>query len=107
MSEQPKRDRVFDLTGCMGHKHPSPVLRVTPEGRAAVQMAVPVRDGHPLGADDGMIVKAENGYYVEPVGRSPSPAAAGARSGPAQVATPAYRSNYETIFGARPARGQA
>jgi hypothetical protein len=28
-------------------------------------------------------------------------------SGPAQVATPAYRSNYETIFGKKMAAGQA
>ncbi|MBM4357430.1 MAG: hypothetical protein FJ096_04895 [Deltaproteobacteria bacterium] len=34
--------------------------------------------------------------------RSAPPRSAPSRSGPAQVATPAYRSNWERVFGARP-----
>jgi hypothetical protein len=101
------RDRVFDISGDhLGHKHPIPVLRVRPDGYAAVQIAMPMRDGQPVDPNRSMIVgDAEGNYYAEPIAeRSP---ARGSKSGPAQVSTPAYRSNYETIFGARPERGQA
>ena len=98
------RDRIYDLGGHMKHNHPSPVVRVKPSGATTLEMAVPTREGQPIDPGSDLIVTdGRGGYYAEPL----TARRASARSGPAQVATAAYRDNYETIFGARATRGQA
>lgn len=75
-------------------------VKETSDGVEVAQIA-PIREGHPM-APGTEILRRIDGCCFESVGKVP-----GGHSGPAQVASPAYRESYERIFGGRAERGQA
>jgi hypothetical protein len=61
-----------------------------------------IREGQPIHGDVVKLVPREGQervFDVEVLLKSPTPKALPARTGPAQVATTAYRANWESIFG--------
>lgn len=87
-------DRVYVLgRPCSEHSGPVPAIRIDSEGR-------PLSFGtmsNKLGLEGELCYPLPDGSY----------APTGVRSGPAQVATEAYRECYDRIFGGRQTVGQA
>lgn len=79
-----------------------PAVRHDANHEITVGMLHIVKEGQPM-PDNTLVLQKGEGSEFHVVGEVSKVG----RSGPAQVATDAYRRNYETIFGARQVVGEA